>query len=133
MPHMWWKNWRKRWIARRARPEPFPRAGAGLAYKKNVPDIRESPSLRLMELLLERGADVSYHDPFIAEIPKNREYSHLKGRRSVAWDQETLSSFDVVLIATDHDTVDYQTLADWCPLIVDTRNTFAPARLLAKP
>lgn len=97
----------------------------GLAYKKNVPDIRESPSLRLMELLLERGADVSYHDPFIAEIPKTREYSHLKGRRSVAWDQETLSSFDVVLIATDHDTVDYQALSDWCPLIVDTRNTFA--------
>lgn len=97
----------------------------GLAYKKNVPDIRESPSLRLMELLLERGADVSYHDPFIAEIPKTREYSHLKGRRSVTWDQETLSSFDVVLIATDHDTVDYQALADWCPLIVDTRNTFA--------
>ncbi len=97
----------------------------GLAYKKNVPDIRESPSLRLMELLLERGAEVSYHDPFIAEIPKTREYSHLKGRRSVEWDQQTLSSFDVVLIATDHDTVDYQALADWCPLIVDTRNTFA--------
>ncbi|HBF31245.1 nucleotide sugar dehydrogenase [Rhizobium sp.] len=97
----------------------------GLAYKKNVPDIRESPSLRLMELLLERGAEVSYHDPFIAEIPKTREYSHLKGRRSIDWDQQTLSSFDVVLIATDHDTVDYQALADWCPLIVDTRNTFA--------
>ncbi|MBB4955757.1 UDP-N-acetyl-D-glucosamine dehydrogenase [Agrobacterium vitis] len=97
----------------------------GLAYKKNVPDIRESPSLRLMELILERGAEVCYFDPFIAEIPKTREYSHLKGRRSIDWDQETLSSFDAVLIATDHDTVDYQSLADWCPLIIDTRNTFA--------
>jgi UDP-N-acetyl-D-glucosamine dehydrogenase len=97
----------------------------GLAYKKNVPDIRESPSLRLMELILERGAEVSYFDPFIAEIPKTREYSHLKGRRSVEWSEESLSSFDVVLIATDHDNVDYQALADWCPLIVDTRNTFA--------
>ena len=97
----------------------------GLAYKKNVPDIRESPSLRLMELILERGAEVSYFDPFIAEIPKTREYSHLKGRRSVEWSEDNISSFDAVLIATDHDTVDYQTLADWCPLIVDTRNTFA--------
>lgn len=97
----------------------------GLAYKKNVPDIRESPSLRLMELILERGAEVSYFDPFIAEIPKTREYSHLKGRRSVEWSEESLSSFDVVLIATDHDNIDYQALADWCPLIVDTRNTFA--------
>jgi UDP-N-acetyl-D-glucosamine dehydrogenase len=97
----------------------------GLAYKKNVPDIRESPSLRLMELILERGAEVSYFDPFIAEIPKTREYSHLKGRRSLEWSEESLSSFDVVLIATDHDNVDYQALADWCPLIVDTRNTFA--------
>ncbi|WP_234635850.1 nucleotide sugar dehydrogenase [Allorhizobium ampelinum] len=97
----------------------------GLAYKKNVPDIRESPSLRLMELILERGAEVAYFDPFLPEIPKTREYSHLKGRRSIAWNQENLAAFDAVLIATDHDTVDYQQLADWCPLIVDTRNALA--------
>lgn len=97
----------------------------GLAYKKNVPDIRESPSLRLMELILERGAEVAYFDPFLPEIPKTREYSHLKGRRSIAWNQESLATFDAVLIATDHDTVDYQQLADWCPLIIDTRNALA--------
>ncbi|ATN37573.1 UDP-N-acetyl-D-glucosamine dehydrogenase (plasmid) [Rhizobium sp. ACO-34A] len=97
----------------------------GLAYKKNVPDIRESPSLRLMELLVERGADVAYHDPFIPEVPKTREYADLMGRRSVDWNRETLEGFDVVLISTDHDSIDYQALADWCPLIVDTRNALA--------
>ncbi len=97
----------------------------GLAYKKNVPDIRESPSLRLMELLVERGADVAYHDPFIPEVPKTREYAHLMGRRSVAWNRQTIEGFDVVLISTDHDSLDYQALADWCPLIVDTRNALA--------
>ena len=101
----------------------------GLAYKKNVPGIRESPSLRLIELLKDRGADVAYHDPFIAEIPKTREYQHLMGQRSVALDEATLKSFDIVLIATDHDSVDYQMLADVAPLIVDTRNIFARLKI----
>lgn len=97
----------------------------GLAYKKNVPDIRESPSLRLMELILERGADVEYHDPYLDEIPRTREYSHLKGRKSAAFDQATIGNFDAVIIATDHDNVDYANLERWAPLIVDTRNVFA--------
>lgn len=97
----------------------------GLAYKKNVPDIRESPSLRLMELLLERGADVSYHDPFIAEVPRTREYGHLKGRRSVDLSPAALAGFDAVVIATDHDRIDYAALAEASSLIVDTRNIFA--------
>lgn len=97
----------------------------GLAYKKNVPDIRESPSLRLMELLIERGAEVAYYDPFVPEVPKTREYADLMGRRSVTWNRETVEGFDVALISTDHDSIDYQALADWCPLIVDTRNALA--------
>lgn len=97
----------------------------GLAYKKNVPDIRESPSLRLMELLKERGADIGYHDPFVGEIPKTREYLDLMGLRSIAFDEATVGSFDLVLIATDHDNIDYEKLAAWAPLIVDTRNVFA--------
>ncbi len=96
----------------------------GLAYKKNVPDIRESPSLRLMELLIERGADVSYHDPHIAEVPRTREYGHLKGRRSVAFSADELSGFDAAIVATDHDGVDYEEVAARVPLLVDTRNTF---------
>ena len=97
----------------------------GLAYKKNVPDIRESPSLKLIELIRERGAEVAYHDPFVAEIPKTREYMALKGMRSVVWSEAEIRGFDAVLIATDHDGTDYAALADWAPLIVDTRNAMA--------
>ncbi|WP_075289498.1 nucleotide sugar dehydrogenase [Pararhizobium arenae] len=97
----------------------------GLAYKKNVPDIRESPSLKLIELIEERGGSASYHDPFVPEIPKTREYLALKGRRSVLLDAETVRAFDAVLISTDHDDVDYTGLAQWSPLIVDTRNVFS--------
>jgi UDP-N-acetyl-D-glucosamine dehydrogenase len=94
----------------------------GLAYKKNVDDMRESPSLRILELLEERGAKVDFYDTFIPVVPKTREHAHLAGRRSVTWDKETISSYDVALICTDHDTVDYTQLVEWSPLVVDTRN-----------
>ncbi|MFD1327608.1 nucleotide sugar dehydrogenase [Mycoplana ramosa] len=97
----------------------------GLAYKKNVPDIRESPSLKLIELIEERKGKADYHDPFVTEIPKTREYMALKGRPSVALDEATVSGYDAVLIATDHDAVDYAALARWSPLVIDTRNAFA--------
>lgn len=97
----------------------------GLAYKKNVADIRESPSLRLIEIIEERGGKADYSDPFVAEIPPTREYQALKGRKSVEISTETLADYDVVLIATDHDAVDYGVLAESAPLIVDTRNVFA--------
>ncbi|WP_028029869.1 nucleotide sugar dehydrogenase [Gemmobacter nectariphilus] len=97
----------------------------GLAYKKNVPDIRESPSLKLMELIEARGAETAYYDPFVPEIPPTREYSALRGRRSVVWDAQVIGGFDAVLVATDHDDVDYAALTEWVPLIVDTRNVFA--------
>ena len=97
----------------------------GLAYKKNVPDIRESPSLKLIELIRERGGDVAFHDPHVAEIPKTREYSHLMGMKSAEWNKDSIASYDAVLVATDHDNVDYQQLAEWSSLIIDTRNAFA--------
>ena len=97
----------------------------GLAYKKNVPDIRESPSLRLMELIERRGGSVAYFDPYVSEIPSTREYAELKGRRSIEWDEAALKSFDAVVIATDHDNVDYDAISRLAPLIVDTRNIFA--------
>jgi UDP-N-acetyl-D-glucosamine dehydrogenase len=97
----------------------------GLAYKKNVPDIRESPSLRLMELLEERGATVEYHDPHVDEIPSTREHSALRGRRSVPLTHESLSTFSAVLIATDHDAVDYKSISENSGLIIDTRNVMA--------
>jgi len=97
----------------------------GLAYKKNVPDIRESPSLRLIELIEARGGKASYFDPYVDEIPPTREYAELRGRKSVVWDEQSIRGFDAVLIATDHDDVDYESLTKWSPLIVDTRNIFA--------
>lgn len=94
----------------------------GLAYKKNVPDIRESPSLRLIELIEERGGRTDYHDPFVDEIPRTREFLHLMGKKSVALSAEQLNQYDAVLIATDHDAVDYECIVKEAALIVDTRN-----------
>ena len=97
----------------------------GLAYKRNVDDTRESPSLRLIELLEARGARVAYYDPYVPEIPPTREHPALTGRRAVAWDRASLASFHAALIATDHDEVDYALLAESVALIVDTRNVMA--------
>ncbi len=96
----------------------------GLAYKKNVPDIRESPSLRLIELIEERGGSAAFHDPHVDEIPPTREHIALRGRRSVLLTEAEVASFDAVLVATDHDAVDYAALARWSRLVVDTRNVF---------
>jgi UDP-N-acetyl-D-glucosamine dehydrogenase len=97
----------------------------GLAYKKNVPDIRESPSLKLIELIEERGGQAAFHDPFVPRIPRTRAYGALMGRASVPLTKDAVAGFDAVLIATDHDGVDYAALAEWAPLLVDTRNVFA--------
>jgi UDP-N-acetyl-D-glucosamine dehydrogenase len=94
----------------------------GLAYKKNVGDMRESPSLRLFDLLRERGAKVDYHDPFIPVIPSSREYGHLEGIASRELGEETIAGYDAVLVATDHDGIDYAMVARRARLVVDTRN-----------
>jgi UDP-N-acetyl-D-glucosamine dehydrogenase len=94
----------------------------GLAYKADVDDDRESPSYVLMNLLQQRGASVAYYDPFVPVIRPTREHPHWAGMKSVKWDRETLTSFDVVLIATKHGSVDYRALADSACCIVDTRN-----------
>jgi UDP-N-acetyl-D-glucosamine dehydrogenase len=97
----------------------------GIAYKKNVDDMRESPALKIMELLEERGAVVTYHDPFLFEIPSTREHREFAGRRSTALTREALAGIDAALICTDHDAVDYAALVEACPLVVDTRNVCA--------
>jgi UDP-N-acetyl-D-glucosamine dehydrogenase len=94
----------------------------GLAYKKNVDDTRESPSLKLIELLEHRGATVDYHDPFVPMIPMTREYAALAGRPSVPLAAAMLEGYDAVLIATDHDSIDYKTIARHAKLVIDTRN-----------
>jgi len=94
----------------------------GLAYKANVDDDRESPSYVLMELLKQRGAEVSYYDPFVPVIKLTREHPQWSGVRSIEWDRQRIAAFDCVLIATAHACVDYRQLAEWAQLIVDTRN-----------
>ena len=94
----------------------------GLAYKANVDDDRESPSYVLMEMLKQRGAKVSYYDPYVPVIKPTREHPQWAGTRSVEWLQDTVVSFDCVLIATAHANVDYRQLVDWAQFVVDTRN-----------
>jgi UDP-N-acetyl-D-glucosamine dehydrogenase len=94
----------------------------GLAYKKNVDDTRESPSFKLIELLEKYGATCDVHDPFIPMIPLTREHPNLAGRRSVSLNDEVISGYDAVLIATDHDSIDYKAIVESAKLVVDTRN-----------
>ena len=94
----------------------------GLAYKANVDDDRESPTYELMDLFERRGAKVAYYDPFVPVIRMTREHPHWAQTRSVNWDRKTINSFDVVVIATHHQSVNYKELADWADCIVDTRN-----------
>jgi UDP-N-acetyl-D-glucosamine dehydrogenase len=97
----------------------------GLAYKKNVDDMRESPSLHLIHMLRERRATVDYYDPHIPSVPKTRDHPEFAGMKSVKLTPKTIASYDCVLISTDHDAVDYEDLARHAPLIVDTRNATA--------
>lgn len=95
----------------------------GVAYKKNIDDMRESPALDVIRLLEERGAMVEFHDPFVHSF---REGSH--ERHGVALDDAVLESADAVVIVTDHDDVDYQRVMDRTRLVVDTRNMAARTR-----
>ena len=97
----------------------------GLAYKANVDDMRESPAFHLLDLLKQRGAKVAYHDSHIPVIGPTREHSNWKGVNSVKWNQKTIGAFDAVIICTAHKAVNYEQLAKWAPLIVDTRNAMA--------
>jgi len=101
----------------------------GLAYKANVDDDRESPSYVLLDLLSKRGAEAAYYDPHVPVIRPSREHSHWAGRRSVAWEQPVIGGFDAVLVATAHEAVNYQQLADWSDCIVDTRNVMAKVNI----
>ena len=97
----------------------------GLAYKKNVADMRESPSVEIMELLLARGAELSYSDPHVPVFPSLR-----RGRydlASVPLSPETLRATQAALLLTNHAAFDYRLIADHAPLIVDTRGVFESA------
>src|SRR5258708_21698302 len=103
----------------------------GVGYKKNVDDTRESPALEIMDLLEKRGALVSFHDPLLAEIPPTRAHARLTGRRSIALTASAPAEFDLVLICTDHDDIDYALLVGSARLIIDTRNACATRGLIS--
>ena len=92
----------------------------GVAYKKNIDDVRESPSLKLIEILRDRGGVIDYNDPFIPKLPRTRKYEF--DMESIEITKENLKMYDLVLLSTDHDDYDYQMIYENSLLLVDTRN-----------
>jgi len=101
----------------------------GIAYKKNVDDLRESPSLKLIEILNKKYAKVDYYDPYIPEIPKTRKYDF--DLKSISLTENTLSKYDVILLSTDHDNLDYEMIHRSANLILDTRNIFERKNIIS--
>ncbi len=94
----------------------------GIAYKKDIDDMRESPSLRLIELFREKRCEVSYNDPYVTKLPKTRKYQF--DMESVDLTKKNLAKFDLVVLSTDHSDYDYKMIAENANLIVDSRNAF---------
>lgn len=92
----------------------------GMSYKKNIDDLRESPSLKLMDILFEFGATVDYNDPYIPELWKTRKYEF--HNKSVELTEENLKSYDAVLVSTDHALYDWDFIVANSNIIIDTRN-----------
>ena len=96
----------------------------GVAYKKDINDVRESPALSIIDRLRAKGADVHYHDPFVSEIRFDDAHTEASGDplHSVPLTDEELSKADCVVIVTDHSGIDYVRICKLTPLVVDTRN-----------
>jgi len=92
----------------------------GASYKKNIDDMRESPTLKLIEIFREKGATVEYNDPYVPKLPPTRKYKF--DLTSVELNEQNLTSFDIVVISTAHDTYDYAMIFKNAALIVDARN-----------
>ena len=99
----------------------------GVAYKKDVDDVRESPSLEIMKLLKDRGAEISYSDPYVPKLHKMREYD-FSYMSSEPLTENTLRNKELVLITTDHSKIDYQWVVEHSSLVVDTRNATKTVR-----
>ncbi|MBI96626.1 UDP-N-acetyl-D-glucosamine dehydrogenase [bacterium] len=97
----------------------------GVSYKKNIDDLRESPSLEIIQLLLNKGANVSFSDPYFKTIPKSRKYNFAIDNVEIK--PQNISSFDLVILATDHDLFDYDIIKESSNLILDTRGKFTPS------
>ena len=94
----------------------------GAAYKKDIDDMRESPSLKLIEILRDRGAEVDYHDPLVPTLPPMRKYNY--DMESVELTKKKLAEYDLVILSTAHSSFDYKLIAENAKIIVDTRNAF---------
>ena len=94
----------------------------GLAYKKNVDDTRESPSLVIINMLLNKGADVQYSDPYLPKSPKARKFNF--DLKSIKLSKKTIKDFDLILLVTDHDCFDYELIERESKLIIDARGRF---------
>jgi UDP-N-acetyl-D-glucosamine dehydrogenase len=94
----------------------------GASYKKDIDDMRESPSLKLIEIFRERGAEVNYSDSYVPKLPKTRRYNY--EMESVELTAQTLSKYDLIILSTDHSNFDYKMVAENAKLIIDTRNAF---------
>jgi UDP-N-acetyl-D-glucosamine dehydrogenase len=96
----------------------------GVAYKKDIDDVRESPALSIIDRLRAKGAEVRYHDPFVNEVRFDDAHTEASGEslQSVELTDEELRSIDCVIIVTDHSQIDYKRVCSLTPLIVDTRN-----------
>jgi UDP-N-acetyl-D-glucosamine dehydrogenase len=90
----------------------------GLAYKKDIDDLRESPSLTIIELLRQKGAEVSYNDPFFARVGRGRHYDLNMDNTPL----DNIEEYDAVLIVTDHSSYDYKDIVNRAQLVVDSRN-----------
>ena len=102
----------------------------GAAYKKDIDDMRESPTLKLIEIFREKGATVEYHDPLVPKLPKTRKYKY--DLKSVKLMKEKLNSYDIVVLSTDHSIFDYKFIASNAKLIIDTRNAFETRGIKSK-
>jgi len=98
----------------------------GIAYKKDIDDLRESPSLRIIDLLNEKGAEVDYHDPYFPRLHRMRKYDFAMA--AVEPTAEALASYDAVIIVTDHSSYDYDAIVRHARLVVDTRNATQAVR-----
>ncbi|MBN2356723.1 nucleotide sugar dehydrogenase [candidate division KSB1 bacterium] len=94
----------------------------GIAYKKDIDDMRETPAFKIIEILHEKGATLDYYDPYIPKLPPTRKYQY--DMSSITLTEAKIQSYDAVIVVTDHSDVDYQLVRDRARLIIDTRNVF---------
>jgi UDP-N-acetyl-D-glucosamine dehydrogenase len=96
----------------------------GVAYKQDINDVRESPALSIIDRLRSKGAEVRYHDPFVAEVRFDEAHTEAPGEplQSVDLTEDEIKGADCLVIVTNHSQIDYQRITELAPLVVDTRN-----------